>query len=114
MRNEKGGRTVAGALVDQHRRPDGTIVVELRGELDLETEGGLKSLLVELATVRPPCIVIDMSRLTFVDSSGIGALAAGYNAALANRVGFLLREVAPSVERSLRVAGLYEHFTGGA
>lgn len=92
---------------------DGTVVVELRGELDLETEGGLKSLLVDLANERRPrCIIIDMARLTFVDSTGIGALAAGYRAAARNRVSFVVRDVAPQVERSLRLAGLYERFTG--
>jgi anti-sigma B factor antagonist len=106
---------MADAVVTQYLRTDGTVVVQLRGELDLGTEEGLKSLLLDIAQrVVPPCIVIDMANLTFVDSSGIGALAAGYSAARAAKVGFLVRDLAPAVERQLRVAGLYEHFTGGA
>jgi anti-anti-sigma factor len=106
---------VAEAVVSKYTRSDGTVVVQVRGELDMGTEEGLKSLLVELATkVRPPSIVIDMAKLTFVDSTGIGALAAGYNAAIENRVGFLVRDLAPAVEKSLRIAGLYRLFTGGA
>jgi anti-anti-sigma factor len=101
--------------VSQFTRNDGTVVVQVRGELDLATEAGLRSLLVDLASrVRPPSIVIDMAKLTFVDSTGIGALAAGYNAAIENHVGFLVRDLAPAVETQLRVAGLYRHFTGGA
>jgi anti-sigma B factor antagonist len=106
---------VADAIVSQYTRSDGTVVVQVRGELDLGTEEGLKSLLLDLATkVKPPSIVIDMANLTFVDSTGIGALAAGYNAAIENRVGFLVRDLAPAVEKQLRIAGLYRHFTGGA
>ena len=106
---------MADAVVSQYTRSDGTVVVQLRGELVLGTEEGLKSLLVDIATqVRPPSIVIDMVKLTFVDSTGIGALAAGYNAAIANQVGFLVRDLAPAVEKQLRTAGLYRHFTGGA
>jgi hypothetical protein len=29
-------------------------------------------------------------------------------------VGFLVRDLAPAVEKSLRIAGLYRLFTGGA
>lgn len=106
---------MAEAVVSQHTRADGTVVVSLRGELDLGTEEGLTSLLVDLASrVRPPSIVIDMAKLTFVDSTGIGALAAGYKAAVENRVGFLVRDLAPTVEKQLRIAGVYRHFTGGA
>jgi anti-sigma B factor antagonist len=106
---------MADATVSQYARSDGTVVVQVRGELDLGTEEGLKSLLLDLATkVKPPSIVIDMANLTFVDSTGIGALAAGYNAAIENRVGFLVRDLAPAVEKQLRIAGLYRHFTGGA
>lgn len=106
---------MAEAVVSQHTRSDGTIVVSVRGELDMGTEDGLRSLLVDLASrVRPPSIVINMADLTFVDSTGIGALAAGYNAAIEHRVGFLVRDLAPAVEKQLRIAGLYRHFTGGA
>jgi anti-anti-sigma factor len=106
---------VADAVVSQYTRSDGTVVVQVRGELDFGTEDGLKSLLVDIATrVRPPSIVIDMAKLTFVESTGIGALAAGYNAAIENRVGFLVRDLVPAVEKQLRIAGLYRHFTGGA
>ncbi len=106
---------MAEAVVNQVTRSDGTVVVQVRGELDLATEAGLRSVLVDLATrVRPPSIVIDLAKLTFVDSTGIGALTAGYNAAIENRVGFLVRDLAPTVEKQLRIAGLYRHFTGGA
>lgn len=106
---------MAEAVVTQFTRGDGTVVVQVRGELDLATEDGLRSLLVDLASrVRPPSIVIDMAKLTFVDSTGIGALTAGYNAAIENRVGFLVRDLSPTVEKQLRIAGLYRHFTGGA
>src|SRR5205814_1810450 len=70
------------AVVNRSVEPDGTVVVELRGELDLAINEALRLLLVETAaTVRPPAIVVDMLHVSFVDSTGIGALAAGYRAA---------------------------------
>jgi anti-anti-sigma factor len=98
------------AVVSRSEQEDGTVVVELRGELDLSINEALRLLLVETASVvRPPRIVVDLLHVTFVDSTGIGALAAGYTAARAAGVGFTVRHLAPFVAEQLRVTGLYEY-----
>ena len=98
------------AVVNRLVRPDGTVVIELRGELDLTINEALRLLLVETATtVRPPRIEVDMRHVSFVDSTGIGALAAGYNAARGTGVEFFVRDLAPFIAEQLRLTGLYEH-----
>jgi anti-sigma B factor antagonist len=100
---------VAEALVSQYTRDDGTAVVELRGEIDLQVDAALRTVLVDLASKRrPPMIIVDMKYVTFVDSTGVGALAAGYNAARAHGSGFVVRDPAPFVAKQLQVSGLYE------
>jgi len=97
------------AVVNRSVQPDGTVVIELRGELDLAINEALRLLLVETAsTVRPPRIEVDMRHVSFVDSTGIGALAAGYTAARAAGVEFTVRDLAPFIAEQLRLTGLYD------
>jgi len=98
------------AVVDLRVLDDGTVVVELRGELDLAINQALRLLLVETASkLRPPRIVVDMLHVSFVDSTGIGALAAGYTTARANGVELTVRRLAPFIAEQLRLTGLYDH-----
>jgi anti-sigma B factor antagonist len=98
------------AVVNRTTQPDGTVVVQLRGELDLAINEALRLLLVETATtLRPPRIVVDMLYVSFVDSTGIGALAAGYTAACEAGVSFTVRHLAPFIADQLRMTGLYDH-----
>ena len=103
---------MADAVVRQRVLDDGTIVLDLRGELDIAVNESLRSLLVDtIATRRPPSVIVNMRHVVFVDSTGMSALIAGYNAANHAGVGFTLREVAPFVEKQLRATGLYQLLT---
>ena len=53
-----------------------------------------------------------MLYVTFIDSTGIGALAAGYNAAHAHGVRFEVRQARPFILTQLRQTGLYEALVG--
>jgi anti-sigma B factor antagonist len=54
---------------------DGALVVGLRGEIDLSSVSELTTTLTQaLAEVEPSHVVIDMTGLAFLDSSGLGAI----------------------------------------
>lgn len=53
---------------------DGTLVVALEGELDLATAPALVARFDALRGRAASCIVVDVSRVTFIDSSGLNAL----------------------------------------
>jgi anti-sigma B factor antagonist len=100
---------VADAVVSQRILDDGSIVVDLRGELDIAVNDALRHVLVDtIATRRPPHLGVNMRHVTFVDSTGIGALLAGYNAANAAGVGYAVRSVASFVEKQLRTTDLHD------
>jgi anti-anti-sigma factor len=100
---------MASAVVKKQVLDDGTIVIDLHGELDIAVNDALRDILVDtITTQRPPRLVIRMRHVAFVDSTGMSALIAGYNAAHEAGVGFEVHEVAPFVEQQLRVAGLFE------
>ena len=58
------------------REFDGHVVVALRGELDLVDAAGVAAALVTVAA-RAPEIIVDLTALEFIDSSGVAALARG-------------------------------------
>ena len=100
---------MADAVVSQRLLDDGTVVIELRGELDVAVNDALRDVLVDtITTRRPPCLVVNMKHVVFIDSTGMSALLAGYHAAKNAGVGYEVRDMAPFVEQQLRVTGLLE------
>lgn len=90
---------------------DTTHVVSLQGEIDASTAPKLGSRLFGLADEGKRAVVVDLSEVTFIDSTGIGVLL---NAAaqFAGRHGQLV--VACGDERILRpfqLAGVARHLT---
>ena len=98
---------MADAIVSRRVLDDGTVIVDLRGELDIAVNDALRDVLLDITRQRPPRVVVNMRHVVFVDSTGMGALVAGYNAAQAAGVGFEVHQLAPFVEEQLRVAGLH-------
>jgi len=50
------------------------VIVMMTGELDIESSNEFKSALCELIEAGPPVVVLDFEGVTFVDSSGLGAI----------------------------------------
>jgi anti-sigma B factor antagonist len=60
-----------------HEVDSDTHVIELRGEVDLYTAPPFKQRLTELIEGNKTRFVIDLSRATFIDSTGLSVLANG-------------------------------------
>jgi anti-sigma B factor antagonist len=80
-------------------------LVSLQGELDLASAAGLFERLVETAG---SVVVIDLSELTFMDSSGISAMVRTKNE-LGD--GVVLTRPQPNVRRVFEITGLGDWFT---
>lgn len=80
-----------------------TALVSLHGELDAFAAGRVRELMAEAAHCRR--LVIDLSDVSFVDSSGLGAIVSGIRRVRAIG-GAVAVAVSPGpVERLLRTAG---------
>jgi len=55
---------------------DGLIRIELRGELDLATAPQVEEALEGAESAEPPLIALDLSQLSFLDSSGLRTIVA--------------------------------------
>jgi anti-sigma B factor antagonist len=86
--------------------------VAVGGEVDVSVADELR-LAGEQALAAPDCagLVIELGAVTFLDSTGLGALVALRNAALDSDVLFELRDVPDSVSRILELTGMDSVFT---
>lgn len=92
------------------RTVGGSTVLTLAGDLDLETAVEFREFLDELPLVADERVVIDMAGVGFCDSSGIAALFAARNRALAAGAEFALAAVPHHISRTLRLIGLESVF----
>ena len=104
----------AGPLLRIERRDkDGATRLELVGELDLSTVDALKLRLELAETENPPVMVVDLGRVSFMDSMGLGVLLS--HKLRADKAGrrFMLVEGPEHVQQVFSATGVHEHFEWG-
>jgi anti-sigma B factor antagonist len=105
------GTTIYPAPGSPVRAADGISIAELSGELDLASAPGLREELLGLLRPGASRLVLDLSRVSFCDASGLAVLVGASHRA---RVlgGFLrLAAVSPSTDRVLHITGLHRHLS---
>lgn len=85
---------------------DDTMVLRLKGELDMATAPGLGRALDTALDGRPSTIALDLTDLTFVDSTGIRVLITGCRRAGVQGCAFVLRSPRRSVLKAIQLTGL--------
>lgn len=98
---------VAGVSFTRDDRADERILI-IVGELDIAIEERLREelwLLIEEARI--PCSV-DLSRVSFLDSSGTRALVLARRAAVTSNVSLGLRDPSAACRKVLELAGLWD------
>jgi anti-sigma B factor antagonist len=92
------------------REVNGTVVVELQGEVDLQHSPRLRKLLMEMMFDRRD-VLVDMSRVAYIDSSGIASLVEAYQMSRKNLSRFILVAVSQPAMRVLQLARLDRVFS---
>jgi anti-anti-sigma factor len=82
---------------------DGGRLFALRGELDASTCQGLAERLIGLPG---SLVVVDLCQLTFIDSSGVGAIHAARQMAISDGGTLVVSRPTPIVHRVLEITGL--------
>jgi anti-anti-sigma factor len=92
--------------IDHHPADRGLVVATLSGRLNAvsapEAKDGIKSLVREVSHN----LVLDLAELSFIDSSGLAALVAGYKAAMEAGGNLKLASLAPQVAQVLALTHL--------
>ncbi|WP_319460950.1 STAS domain-containing protein [Micromonospora sp. RTP1Z1] len=86
----------------------GGVCLRLAGELDLSTAPQLNAAIDRLAADGERYLLIDLTALTFCDSTGIAAFVRGDNRASADGGWLRVTGAGGRVERVLRLTGLAE------
>jgi anti-sigma B factor antagonist len=101
-----GGTPPAPGLEIRAESEGSTHVLRLTGELDLVSAGMLETRIAELCTDGASRIVVEMSGLEFMDSTGLRALLTSQELCGVNSCQLLLGEMSAQVSRLLELSGL--------
>ncbi len=84
-------------------------VVELRGDVDLSSSPRAREILLD-AVGRPGAVVVDLSGVAYMDSSGVASLVEALQQSRRNDQGFSLAAVQDRALRVLKLARLDQVF----
>ncbi len=85
-------------------------VISLSGDIDLETSPGVRTVLLDCVAMRR-AIIVDMSAVSYIDSSGVASLVEAYQTARKSDTRFGLARVSEAAMRVLELARLDKVFT---
>ena len=92
------------------KKNENQILFELEGSLDIYTSLDLKSSLEENVKENNPDVVIDLDKLTYIDSSGIGILIKALNYIQGLNGKLCVANLKPAIEKVFKVSGLTSYF----
>ncbi len=87
------------------RQEGDIVVVSLKGEIDLEFSAAVRTVLLDCVG-RGSDVLVDMSEVGLIDSSGVSSLLEAFQNARKKGKGFVLAAVGDSVMRVLKLARL--------
>lgn len=90
----------------QTKHANGTRMVRPDGELDIATAPRLRSFVEDLWSEGVDTVFVDLSRLEFIDSRGLGVLVDLHRTASAARKRLELGGASPAVARLFEISGL--------
>ncbi|MCS7204251.1 MAG: STAS domain-containing protein [Leptospiraceae bacterium] len=91
-------------------RKDNRFVFQLDGSLDIYTSLDLKSSLEENIKESNVDVCIDLDKLNYIDSSGIGILIKSLNYIQSLNGNMCVANLKPSIEKIFKVSGLTTYF----
>ncbi len=86
---------------------DHVLLIRLEGELDHHAAKELRAR-VEALIAQTTHIVLNLEKLSFMDSSGLGVILGRYKQVKANGGEMIVCAISPSVERLFEMSGLFK------
>ncbi|MET0928224.1 MAG: STAS domain-containing protein [Aeromicrobium sp.] len=85
-------------------------VLELAGDIDVETARTLRAHIVERFSAPASQVIVDLTAVDFMDSSGLGALVSGWQLTREDGA-FRIAGANPVVQRVLSITGMEDVFS---
>lgn len=89
----------------------GQVRMEVGGEVDADTSGRLQAAIDAALMLRPELLEVNLTDVTFLDSSGIRVLLIGYGQAVDQGSALLITDVQGSPRRVLEISGVLDTLT---
>ena len=90
----------------QHERVDGESILHLSGEIDMATAPAFRDAALRAIAEDGPSLTLDLSGVTFMDSTGLHVLVGTYRRVRIHGGTFTMRNIPDIVRKLLRVTGL--------
>ncbi len=89
----------------------GVAVLDVRGEIDVATSPELQEILVELIGRGPELLIVNLTDVSFIDSTGLGVLVGAVRDVRARGGDLRLVVTEPHIVKLLELTGLDEVFS---
>ena len=93
-----------------HHARDGIEVIDVRGEIDMYTAPRLRELLIDLVSKGSYQLVVNLDKVGFLDSTGLGGLVGGLRRVRAHDGSLDLVCTQQRILKIFRITGLTEVF----
>ena len=93
-----------------HHAKDGIEVIDVQGEIDMYTAPRLRELLINLVSKGSYQLVVDLDKVGFLDSTGLGVLVGGLRRVRAHDGSLDLVCTQQRILKIFRITGLTEVF----
>ena len=90
---------------------DGALLLRVRGEVDIESAPTLDGALRAAEAARPRQLILDLSAMEFIDSTGISVLVHAGQRAKRQNCSLVLANLPAQVQRVFEVSGVVSQFT---
>ena len=89
---------------------NGVVTVLIEGDIDMSSSTEVRTHLTDLFEKKQKAIVVDLSKVPYIDSSGIATLVEGLQWSHANKTKFRLTRLTPMVKDVFEIARLLTVF----
>jgi anti-sigma B factor antagonist len=97
-------------VVDVETLPDG-FILRPKGDVDMARSPALRIKLTEALKGKPARLVVDLSDVPYMDSSGLATLIEALQTTRKNKIKFIVCNLSPRVRSILEIARLTTVFT---
>ncbi|MSR45000.1 MAG: anti-sigma factor antagonist [Phycisphaerales bacterium] len=87
------------------------IVLRPGGDIDMARAPSVRKAVAEVMRTRPQKLIIDLSSVSYMDSSGIATLVEALQHAMRNKMKFVLVGITPRVKSAFEISRLLGLFT---
>ncbi|MDH5717244.1 MAG: STAS domain-containing protein [Spirochaetia bacterium] len=94
----------------EQREKNGVIILDIQGEIDLYNAPEIKEVMQRCIDAKQFKIVVNLEKVSYIDSSGIGALISGFSTLKKYEGGLKLVNVYASVKKVFELTKLTSFF----